>query len=129
MELLIVSGRAGAGKTQALNALEDMGYYCVDNVPPSMIPLFAGMAQQLGRFPRVVVVTDVRTGDPSSEIMQCLSELKDMGIQYKVLFLECADKELERRYRETRRRHPLMGDGDRSVSDAIKRERYMLNGI
>lgn len=129
MELLIVSGRAGAGKTQALNALEDMGYYCVDNVPPSMIPLFAGMAQQLGRFPKVVVVTDVRTGDTSSEIMQCLDELRQSDIPYKVLFLECNDDELERRYRETRRRHPLAGDGDRSLAEAIKREKYMLNGI
>ena len=128
MELLIVSGRAGAGKTQALNALEDMGYYCVDNVPPSIIPLFARMAQQLERFPRVVVVTDVRTGDTSSEIMQCLSDLRHSGISYKILFLECNDDELERRYRETRRRHPLIGT-DRSLSEAIRREKYMLNGI
>ena len=70
MELLIVSGRAGAGKTQALSAFEDMGFYCVDNVPPSMIPVFARMAQQLGRFPRIVVVTDVRTGDTSAELEQ-----------------------------------------------------------
>lgn len=129
MELLIVSGRAGAGKTQALNALEDMGYYCVDNVPPSMIPVFADMAQQLGRFPKLVVVTDVRTGDTSSEIMQCLEDLRTRGVEYRILFLECSEDELERRYRETRRRHPLMAAGDSSLSDAIRRERYMLNSI
>ena len=60
---LIVSGKAGSGKTQALNALEDMGFFCVDNVPPTIIPVFARMSQQLGRFPRVVVVTDVRAGE------------------------------------------------------------------
>ncbi len=129
MELLIVSGRAGAGKTQALNALEDMGYYCVDNVPPSMIPVFADMARQLDRFPKVVVVTDVRTGDTSAEIMQCLDELKAGGIDYRILFLECTSDELERRYRETRRRHPLNTAGDGSLADAIRREQYMLNGI
>ncbi|MBQ4240511.1 MAG: RNase adapter RapZ [Oscillospiraceae bacterium] len=129
MELLIVSGRAGAGKTQALSAFEDMGFYCVDNVPPSMIPVFARMAQQLGRFPRVVVVTDVRTGDTSAELEQCLQELKEAGISFRILFLDCADEEIERRYRETRRRHPLEGAGDGSIIDAVRREKYMLNSI
>ena len=129
MELLIVSGRAGAGKTQALSAFEDMGFYCVDNVPPSMIPVFARMAQQLGRFPRVVVVTDVRTGDTSAELEQCLQELREAGIAFRILFLDCGDEEIERRYRETRRRHPLEGAGDGSILDAVRREKYMLNSI
>ena len=129
MELLIVSGRAGAGKTQALSAFEDMGFYCVDNVPPSMIPVFARMAQQLGRFPRVVVVTDVRTGDTSAELEQCLQELREAGIAFRILFLDCGDEEIERRYRETRRRHPLEGAGDGSILDAVRRETYMLNSI
>ena len=129
MELLIVSGRAGAGKSQALSAFEDMGFYCVDNVPPSMIPVFARMAQQLGRFPRVVVVTDVRTGDTSAELEQCLQELREAGIPFRILFLDCSDDEIERRYRETRRRHPLEGVGDGSITDAIRREKYMLNSI
>ncbi|MBQ3999544.1 MAG: RNase adapter RapZ, partial [Oscillospiraceae bacterium] len=124
-----VSGRAGAGKTQALSAFEDMGFYCVDNVPPSMIPVFARMAQQLGRFPRIVVVTDVRTGDTSAELEQCLQELKEAGISFRILFLDCADEEIERRYRETRRRHPLEGAGDGSIIDAVRREKYMLNSI
>ena len=129
MELLIVSGRAGAGKSQALSAFEDMGFYCVDNVPPSMIPVFARMAQQLGRFPRVVVVTDVRTGDTSAELEQCLHELREAGIPFRILFLDCSDDEIERRYRETRRRHPLEGAGDGSITDAVRREKYMLNSI
>ncbi|MBR5065434.1 MAG: RNase adapter RapZ [Oscillospiraceae bacterium] len=129
MELLIVSGRAGAGKSQALSAFEDMGFYCVDNVPPSMIPVFARMAQQLGRFPRVVVVTDVRTGDTSAELEQCLQELREAGITFRILFLDCSDDEIERRYRETRRRHPLEGAGDGSITDAVRREKYMLNSI
>ena len=129
MELLIVSGRAGAGKSQALSAFEDMGFYCVDNVPPSMIPVFARMAQQLGRFPRVVVVTDVRTGDTSAELEQCLQELREAGILFRILFLDCSDDEIERRYRETRRRHPLEGAGDGSITDAVRREKYMLNSI
>jgi len=129
MELLIVSGRAGAGKTQALNVLEDMGYFCVDNMPPSIIPVFAGMCQELDRFPKLVVVTDVRAGDTSMEITHCLEGLRERGISYRILFIECSDDELERRYRETRRRHPLQGNGERSVGDAIRRERYMLDGI
>ena len=129
MELLIVSGRAGAGKSQALSSFEDMGFYCVDNVPPSMIPVFARMAQQLGRFPRVVVVTDVRTGDTSAELEQCLQELREAGIPFRILFLDCSDDEIERRYRETRRRHPLEGAGDGSITDAVRREKYMLNSI
>ncbi|MBQ5411960.1 MAG: RNase adapter RapZ, partial [Oscillospiraceae bacterium] len=116
-------------KTQALSAFEDMGFYCVDNVPPSMIPVFARMAQQLGRFPRIVVVTDVRTGDTSAELEQCLQELKEAGISFRILFLDCADEEIERRYRETRRRHPLEGAGDGSIIDAVRREKYMLNSI
>ncbi len=126
---LIVSGKAGSGKTQALNALEDMGFFCVDNVPPTIIPVFARMSQQLGRFPRVVVVTDVRAGDTSEEIAQCLEDLNNSGIRYRILFLECSDEVIERRYRETRRKHPLIDSSDGSLSGAIKLERYMLNSI
>lgn len=126
---LLVSGKAGSGKTQALNALEDMGFFCVDNVPPTIIPIFARMSQQLGRFPKVVVVTDVRAGDTSDEITQCLEDLKTSGIAYRILFLECNDDIIEKRYRETRRKHPLLDSSNGSISDAIRLERYMLNGI
>ena len=129
MEFLIVSGRAGAGKTQALNVLEDMGYFCIDNIPPSLIPVFATMADTTERFSKVVVVTDVRAGDTSEEIKHCLKELEKKGILYKILFLECSDDVLVKRYRETRRKHPLMFASDISVLEAIKQEKTMLNSI
>ena len=108
MEIIIVTGQSGAGKTRTLDVLEDIGFYCIDNMPPSLIPVFAEMAKQLNRFSRVAVVTDVRTGEFFNGLMDCIEELKRAGVSYKVLYLQTSDEVLEKRYRETRRRHTLL---------------------
>ena len=126
MEIIIVTGQSGAGKTRTLDVLEDIGFYCIDNMPPSLIPVFAEMAKQLNRFSRVAVVTDVRTGEFFSGLMDCIEELKRAGVSYKVLYLQTSDEVLEKRYRETRRRHPLLASEEGDLREAIKTEREML---
>ena len=126
MEVVIVTGQSGAGKTRTLDVLEDIGFYCIDNMPPSLIPVFVEMAKQLNRFSRIAVVTDVRTGEFFSGLLDCTEELKRTGVSYKVLYLQTADETLEKRYRETRRRHPLLSSEDGDLREAIRSEREML---
>lgn len=127
MELIIVTGMSGAGKSQAINALEDMGYYCVDNVPPRLLAKFAELpGQSQGTISRVALVVDVRSHGMFSDFLSCLEELRSGGFLLRVLFLDCDDKVLQTRYKETRRRHPLQSDELSSVRDAILREREML---
>ena len=130
MELLIVTGMSGAGKSQAANALEDMGYYCVDNIPPAIIPslceLYARGNSQLGKM---AVVTDARGGNMFEEISDVLKNLKNNNIFYKILFLDAADDVLVRRYKENRRKHPLCDSDDITLVDAVRTERKMLSHI
>lgn len=130
MELLIVTGMSGAGKSQAANILEDIGFYCVDNVPPAMIPAFADLAKS-GNLPlqKLALVTDARGGDMFNGINEVLADFKTRGTEYKVLFLDTADEELVRRYKENRREHPLSRGTGLNISSAIKRERETLEKI
>lgn len=128
MELLIVTGMSGAGKTQAANSLEDMGYYCVDNIPPSIIPSFTELSYKGEGLERLAIVTDARGGNMFSEIMPVLEHLKEKQVGYKILFLDASDEILVRRYKENRRRHPLAED-DISILEAVKKERELLNVI
>ncbi len=125
MELLIVTGMSGSGKTNAAHVLEDIGYYCVDNIPPTLIPAFAETMSGNNAITKAAVVTDARGGSQFNDIMLVLDALSSMGISYKILFLDCSDEVLSRRYKETRRRHPLFCDG-MSVMDAVKQERELL---
>ena len=89
MELLIVTGMSGAGKSQAANALEDMGYYCVDNIPPAIIPSFVNLSEISGeKLSKLAIVTDARGGNMFSEINDVLKDLKKRNLNYKVLFLD-----------------------------------------
>lgn len=128
--ILIVTGMSGAGKSQAANALEDMGFYCVDNIPPSIIPAFVELSargnEELGR---IAIVTDARGGDMFSEISDVLESLKKNSVDYKILFLDASDEVLERRYKENRRKHPLCDKKDLSLFEAVKEERKMLSQI
>lgn len=125
MELLIVTGMSGAGKTHAAHILEDIGYYCVDNIPPTLIPAFAETMLGNSEITKAAVVTDARVGSHFTDTMLVLDTLSSMDISYKILFLDCSDEVLCRRYKETRRKHPLCCD-DLGVSDAVRKERELL---
>ena len=130
MELLIVTGLSGAGKSQVGNALEDMGFYCVDNVPPAVIPAFVDMSEQSkGNLGKIALVTDVRGGQLFEGITDVLEDLDAREIKYKILFLDASDEVIIRRYRENRRQHPLNKEGKLSVGEAVKEERKALEKI
>ena len=130
MNLVIVTGLSGAGKSQAANALEDMGYYCVDNIPPAIIPAFVDLSgRESEGFSKIAIVTDVRGGSMFSDIRKVLSDLKRDGVDYKILFLDAADDVLIRRYKENRRKHPLCDSEGVSLSDAVMLERKKLSKI
>lgn len=126
MEILIISGLSGAGKSKAASFLEDMGFYIVDNMPAAMILKFAEFcAGGNGRYDRVALVYDVRTASSFTELFDVLDKLKDMEAQCRMLFLEAAPEVIIKRYKETRRRHPLAADTD-SLEEAVKKERAMM---
>ncbi len=130
MELLIVTGMSGAGKSQAANVLEDIGFYCVDNIPPAIIPSFVELSARSGDLlNKMAIVTDMRGGVLFSEIDDVLTKLKNNSIDYKILFLDASDDVLIRRYKENRRRHPLSDSESMSVSSAVAKEREMLKKI
>ena len=126
MEFVIISGLSGAGKSRAASAMEDMGFFCVDNLPAPLIPKFAelGMGGN-GEYDRVVLVTDIRGGGNFDGLFRALEELRAMKCEYRILFMEAADEVIIRRYKETRRNHPLAEECG-SLEEAIALEREML---
>ena len=129
MEILIISGLSGAGKSRAASFLEDMGFYIVDNMPAAMILKFAEFcAGGNGRYDRVALVYDVRTASSFTELFDVLDKLKDMEAQCRMLFLEAAPEVIIKRYKETRRIHPLAKNG-RSLAEAVRVERTALEPV
>ena len=126
MEFIIISGLSGAGKSKAASFMEAMGFFCVDNLPAPLIPKFAelGMAGT-GEYDRVVLVTDVRSGTNFSALFQSLEALKGMKCPYRILYMDASDDVIIKRYKETRRSHPLAEECD-SLEGAIALERRML---
>ena len=126
MEFIIISGLSGAGKSRAASFMEDMDFFCVDNLPAPLIPKFAelGMAGA-GEYDRVVLVTDVRSGTRFDGLFQALDDLKAMKCSYRILFMEASDEVIIQRYKETRRSHPLAEECD-TLELAIALERQML---
>ncbi|MDN5344665.1 MAG: RNase adapter protein RapZ [Clostridia bacterium] len=127
--LVIVTGLSGAGKTQAVRCLEDLGFFCVDNLPPSLIP---GLVDLLGSplstsISKVALVMDIRGGQFFDGLEEALAYLDGRGIPYEILFLEAADEVLVRRYKETRRRHPLSSGGQ--ILEGIVAERQRLEEL
>lgn len=127
MDFVIVTGMSGAGKSRAVDALEDIGFYCIDNMPPKLISKFAEICLQSdGKISRVAIVTDVRGGELFQGLFDELDHLRDQQFSYKLLFLDASDAVLMRRYKETRRRHPLLDVVHGSIEDAVKSERLLL---
>ena len=126
MEFVIISGLSGAGKSKAASIMEDLDFFCVDNLPAPLITKFAelGMAGA-GEYDRVVLVTDVRGGTNFESLFQALEDLKTMKCSYRILFMEASDEVIIKRYKETRRSHPLAESCD-SLEQAIDLERKML---
>ncbi|MGI6112511.1 MAG: RNase adapter RapZ [Mahellales bacterium] len=128
MRFLIVTGLSGAGKSQTLRYLEDMGYFCIDNLPPKLIPKFAELCYQSeGKIERVAIVVDIRGGEFFEDLFECLGDLEENGYRYEILFLEASTEMLIKRYKETRRKHPLAKEG--RVIGAINQERELLAGV
>ncbi len=131
MDLLIVTGMSGAGKTRALQNLEDMGYYCVDNLPPQLI-LYMLDAELSSAEPheKTAVTVDIRSEKLLAGIDRLTEGLAQKGIRTRILFLDASDNVLKNRYKESRRLHPLIQKGDaKDLSSALKQEREMLTGL
>lgn len=127
MDFLIVTGLSGAGKSRAVDALEDIGFFCVDNMPPKLISRFAELALQSdGKLSKIAVVTDVRGGEMFKDFIAELDLVESLNIDFKLLFLDCNLQVLMRRYKETRRKHPLIDNLEASVEKAIVTERDLL---
>jgi UPF0042 nucleotide-binding protein len=125
LRFVIITGLSGAGKSFAIKCFEDMGYFCVDNLPTTLIPTFAELcAQSTREIRRIALGVDVREGEYLGHLVEILQQLKSQGHPTEVLFLEAGDEALVRRYHETRRRHPLAGDGN--ILDGIRAERKAM---
>jgi UPF0042 nucleotide-binding protein len=123
--IVVITGLSGAGKSHALKSFEDLGYFCVDNLPTTLIPTFAELCSQSSRaIRRIALGVDVREGEYLAHFLETLHTLRGIGHRVEVLFLEAADEVLVRRYHESRRRHPLAGEG--TVLDGIRAERRAL---
>ncbi|MCI8414075.1 MAG: RNase adapter RapZ [Ruminiclostridium sp.] len=131
MEFIIISGQSGAGKSSAASFLEDLGFYCVDNLPVALLTAFAGICMAgagTGKYSRVALVTDIRGGQTFDELFQALDELEKMDLRYQLLFIEAADEVIISRYKETRHTHPLTRQGY-SLPEAVKLERVALEPV
>lgn len=130
MEFIIVTGMSGGGKSSAIKVLEDIGYFCIDNMPPQLIPNFAAICSENGGINKVAIVTDIRGGTMFLKLSECISGLANTdGIDVKVLFLEASKEVLMKRYSETRRKHPLDEVSGGDLSKAIDAEEELLSDI
>ena len=126
ISFVVITGLSGAGKSYAIKCFEDMGFFCVDNLPTTLIPTFADLvARSAQTIDRVALGVDVREGQYLTHLLDTLAELRKRGHGVQVLFLEASEEALVRRYRESRRRHPLAPDGN--VVEGIRAERKALS--
>lgn len=129
LEFMIITGMSGAGKTQAVHCLEDLGFFCVDNMPPALVPQFADLVSRAqGPIPRVAVVTDIRGGQFLQRLPEVVQTLRGLQLVPRLLFLEASDEAILRRFKATRRRHPL-ATRHRTLLDSIRLERKKLQDL
>lgn len=129
LNLVVITGMSGAGKTVAVQSLEDLGYFCIDNLPPILLSKFAELLEQTnGELRKVALVIDLRGREFFSALVESLESLRESkGVNYQILFLEANDETLVRRYKLTRRRHPLCPEG--TPLDGIRQERQLLRDL
>ena len=128
MKTIIVTGLSGAGKSKAMDCLEDLGYYCVDNMPPMLIDSFINLTSgEVSNIEKAAFAIDIRVGDLFSDIEKSLDDLTAKGIEYKILFLEASERVLIRRFNETRRKHPLAED--KNTVNGIRKEKELLKSL
>jgi UPF0042 nucleotide-binding protein len=125
MDFVIVTGLSGSGKSKTVDALEDIGFFCVDNMPPSFIEKFYDLCVEED-MDKVAVVTDTRGGYLFHGLTNTLDKLTVEEVPFKILFLECNDEVLYNRYKETRRKHPLLDDCEGSIRTAVKKDRELV---
>ncbi len=128
MEFIVISGMSGAGKSKTASFLEDIGYYVVDNMPAPLIPRFAELCLAGGKYDRVAIVCDIRGGQTFDGLFDALAALSKMGMDYKTLFVEADPATIIKRYKETRRIHPLAREGQ-SLDAAVHREMAILEPV
>lgn len=128
MDFLIITGMSGAGKSQTMKILEDMGYYCMDNLPPNLLPQIAELFRESKRgMKKIAVVIDTRGGEFFGGLFKSLDNLNNMGIGYKILFMDASDNVIIKRYKELRRVHPLKPEG--RIIEGIDEERHLLQEL
>ncbi len=127
LKLVLITGLSGAGKSNAVNCFEDLGYFCVDNLPPTFIPKFAELcAHSGGKINKVALVCDIRGGAFFENLFEVLDQLEGTGVNYEILFLEAEQEVLIRRFKETRRRHPLTGG---TLTELLRKEKEVLSEL
>ena len=131
MEFIIITGLSGAGKSIAMRNMEDIGYYCVDNIPPMLVSTFYDLCEKSSdkHMKKIAVVADIRAGDVFDNLFESLDKLKAENKKYKILFLDARDDVLLRRFKETRRKHPLSDSYLGSTEEAVHLEREILMPI
>ncbi|MFD1483958.1 RNase adapter RapZ [Lacticaseibacillus baoqingensis] len=128
LNLVVITGMSGAGKTVAIQSFEDLGYFCVDNMPPALLPKFGELLKESGKITKVALVVDLRSQAFYDQIIDMLANLDSTAfVTTQILFLDATDAELVSRYKETRRSHPLAMEG--RLMDGIKKERALLTEL
>lgn len=128
-ELVVLTGVSGAGKSTAMKFMEDVGYYCIDNMPPELMATFVGILAKGDEYPKVALVTDVRSSRVFQNLLESIEKIEEYGYIVKVVYLDINDKEALKRYKLTRRKHPFADKFSGSISQAISYEKEILSPL